>query len=86
LRRGSRCSLVKSPPFYSEVRYALPNKDVLKACEFQKGLTKGQTMTEYAMILAAIAIAVFVTYELMGQDINHLATWGVDNDFVSAAS
>ena len=56
----------------------------LKACEFQKGLTKGQTMAEYAMILAAIALVVFVTYEFMGQDINHLATWGVDNDLTAS--
>ncbi len=32
----------------------------------------GQTMTEYALILAAIAIVVFVTYEVMGQDIGSL--------------
>jgi Flp pilus assembly pilin Flp len=30
---------------------------------------RGQTMTEYALILAAIAVVVFVTYEIMGQDI-----------------
>ena len=33
---------------------------------------KGQTMTEYALILAAVAVVVFVTYEVMGQDINTL--------------
>jgi Flp pilus assembly pilin Flp len=33
---------------------------------------KGQTMTEYALILAAVAVIVFVTYEVMGQDINSL--------------
>jgi Flp pilus assembly pilin Flp len=32
----------------------------------------GQTMTEYAMILAAIAIVVFVTYQVLGQSINSL--------------
>jgi hypothetical protein len=31
-----------------------------------------------AMILAAMAIGGFVTYEVLGQDINYLATWGVD--------
>ncbi len=46
----------------------------------------GQTMTEYALILAAIAIVVFVTYQVMGQKINQLATWGVDNDLLGAAS
>ena len=35
-------------------------------------LAKGQTMTEYALILAAVAIVVFITYEVMGQDIGKL--------------
>jgi Flp pilus assembly pilin Flp len=35
-------------------------------------LQKGQTMTEYALILAAIAVVVFVTYEVMGQDIGSM--------------
>ncbi|HEY1852330.1 MAG TPA: Flp family type IVb pilin [Candidatus Binataceae bacterium] len=35
-------------------------------------LAKGQTMTEYALILAAVAIVVFITYEIMGQDIGKL--------------
>jgi Flp pilus assembly pilin Flp len=29
-------------------------------------------MTEYALILAAVAIVVFVTYEVMGQDIGSM--------------
>jgi Flp pilus assembly pilin Flp len=33
---------------------------------------KGQTMTEYALILSAVAVVVFVTYEVMGQDVNSL--------------
>jgi Flp pilus assembly pilin Flp len=33
---------------------------------------KGQTMTEYALILAAVAIVVFITYQVMGQDIGKL--------------
>jgi Flp pilus assembly pilin Flp len=33
---------------------------------------KAQTMTEYALILAAVAIVVFITYEVMGQDIDTL--------------
>ena len=36
------------------------------------GYRRGQTMTEYALILAAVAVVVFVTYEVMGQDINSL--------------
>jgi Flp pilus assembly pilin Flp len=35
-------------------------------------VAKGQTMTEYALILAAVAIVVFITYEVMGQDIEKL--------------
>jgi Flp pilus assembly pilin Flp len=44
----------------------------LKARELGKRLSKGQTMTEYALILAAVAIVVFITYEVMGQDITSL--------------
>ena len=42
--------------------------------ESAKRLAKGQTMTEYALILAAVAIVVFITYEVMGQDIGVLVT------------
>jgi predicted DNA-binding protein (UPF0278 family) len=44
----------------------------LKARELGKRLSKGKTMTEYALILAAVAIVVFITYEVMGQDIGKL--------------
>jgi Flp pilus assembly pilin Flp len=33
---------------------------------------RGQTMTEYALILAAVAVVVFVGYQLMGTTINGL--------------
>jgi len=56
----------------------------VKVREFHKGLSEGQTMTEYALILAAVAVVVFVTYEVMGQDITALVT-AIDND-LSAAS
>jgi Flp pilus assembly pilin Flp len=56
----------------------------VKAREFQKKLTKGQTMTEYALILAAVAVVVFVTYEVMGQKITALVQ-NIDSD-LSAAS
>jgi Flp pilus assembly pilin Flp len=52
--------------------------------EFNRRLTKGQTMTEYALILAAIAVVVFVTYEVMGQDIKTLVN-GIDSDLTSAS-
>jgi Flp pilus assembly pilin Flp len=50
----------------------------LKARELGKRLSKGQTMTEYALILAAVAIVVFITYEVMGQDIGTLVN-KIDN-------
>ena len=50
----------------------------LKARELGKRLSKGQTMTEYALILAAVAIVVFITYEVMGQDIGALVS-NIDN-------
>jgi Flp pilus assembly pilin Flp len=50
----------------------------LKALEWGKRLRKGQTMTEYALILAAVAIVVFITYEVMGQDIGTLVSH-IDN-------
>ena len=53
--------------------------------EFHKKPSRGQTMTEYALILAAVAVVVFVTYQVMGQDIIHLITWEVDNDLAVAS-
>ena len=44
---------------------------------------KGQTMTEYALILAAVAVVVFVTYQVMGQDINSLVN-GVDKTLTAS--
>ena len=51
----------------------------VKAREWHKGLTKGQTMTEYALILAAVAVVVFITYEIMGQDIQSMVS-KIDTD------
>ena len=48
------------------------SRTYLKTLEWGKRLGKGQTMTEYALILAAVAIVVFITYEVMGQDISTL--------------
>jgi Flp pilus assembly pilin Flp len=56
----------------------------VRVSELHKGLTKGQTMTEYALILAAVAVVVFVTYEVMGQDISTLVN-GIDSDLTSAS-
>jgi Flp pilus assembly pilin Flp len=46
---------------------------------------RGQTMAEYALILAAVAIAAFVTYQFMGQDLNSMVSWKVDNYLTSAS-
>ena len=56
----------------------------VKVREFQKRLSKGQTMTEYALILAAVAVVVFVTYEIMGQKITALVQ-NIDSDLSSAS-
>ena len=35
---------------------------------------RGQTMTEYALILAAVAVVVYAGYQVMGTTINSLLT------------
>ncbi len=37
---------------------------------------RGQTMTEYALILGAVAMLVFLAYQTMGQTISQLVEWG----------
>jgi Flp pilus assembly pilin Flp len=62
----------------------LVTKLYVRMREFNRRLTKGQTMTEYALILAAIAVVVFVTYEVMGQKITTLVT-AIDTDLAAAS-
>jgi Flp pilus assembly pilin Flp len=38
------------------------------------GLARGQTMAEYALILAAVAVVVFVGYQTMGTTITTMLT------------
>jgi Flp pilus assembly pilin Flp len=45
-------------------------KLVVRAHEF----SRGQTMAEYALILAAVAVVVFVGYQTMGTTITTLLT------------
>ncbi len=52
--------------------------------EWNRNLSKGQTMTEYALIMAAVAIVVFITYETMGQDISSLVNL-VNTDLTTAS-
>jgi Flp pilus assembly pilin Flp len=59
-------------------------KIVVRAREWHKGLSKGQTMTEYALIMAAVAVVVFITYETMGQDIGSLVNT-VNTDLTTAS-
>ena len=49
------------------------------------GFTRGQTMTEYALILAAIAIVVYVAYSTLGNDIGTLVNH-VDTILTTAAT
>ena len=49
---------------------ALITKWYVRASEF----SKGQTMTEYALILSAVAVVVFAGYQTMGSDITSLLT------------
>jgi Flp pilus assembly pilin Flp len=62
----------------------LSMKFVTRLGEKIRKLAKGQTMTEYALILAAVAIVVFVTYQLMGQDIGSLVN-KIDNALTTAS-
>ena len=59
-------------------------KTYVKVREFYKKHAKGQTMTEYALILAAVAVVVFVTYEVMGQKITALVQ-AIDTDLATAS-
>ena len=56
----------------------------VKVREFHKGLSKGQTMTEYALIMAAVAVVVFITYETMGQDIGSLVN-SINTDLTTSS-
>ena len=62
----------------------LVTKTFVRVREWHKGLSRGQTMTEYALILAAVAVVVFVTYETMGNDIGSLVNT-VDTDLTTAS-
>lgn len=45
--------------------------------EALRRLGRGQTMTEYALILAAVAAVVFLAYQSMGQTIQNLVEWSI---------
>jgi Flp pilus assembly pilin Flp len=53
------------------------------AREYLVRSARGQTMTEYALILAAIAVVVYGTYKALGNNIGSLAN-GVDSTLTNA--
>jgi len=46
-------------------------------------LAKGQTMTEYAMIVATVAIVLIASYQVLGQDVISLVN-NVDTLFTAS--
>jgi Flp pilus assembly pilin Flp len=58
-------------------------KLLIRARESVVRNTRGQTMTEYALILAAIAVVVYGTYRVLGNNIGSLAS-GVDSTLTNA--
>src|ERR1700721_2069055 len=64
-------ALIEAPEKENNRMSAL-TKFYVKNRERLSRMAKGQTMTEYALILAAVAIVVFITYEVMGQDTGKL--------------
>jgi Flp pilus assembly pilin Flp len=47
---------------------------IRKLCVKADGFARGQTMAEYALILAAVAVVVYVGYQTMGTTITTLLT------------
>jgi Flp pilus assembly pilin Flp len=58
-------------------------KMLIRARESLLCRLRGQTMTEYALILAAIAIVVYGTYRVLGNNIGSLAS-GIDSTLTNA--
>jgi Flp pilus assembly pilin Flp len=58
-------------------------KMFIRARESAVSKLRAQTMTEYALILAAIAVVVYGVYAAMGNNIGSLAN-GVDSSLTNA--
>jgi Flp pilus assembly pilin Flp len=58
-------------------------KTFISARESMVRSARGQTMTEYALILAAIAVVVYGTYKVLGNNISTLAS-GIDSALTTA--
>jgi len=66
-----------------EKKMDLFTKAFLKVRERFVRFHRAQTMTEYALILAAIAVVVYGTYRVLGNNIGSLAS-GVDSALTNA--
>lgn len=66
-----------------EKKMDLFTRAFLKVRERFVRVHRAQTMTEYALILAAIAVVVYGTYKVLGNSIGSLAS-GVDSTLTSA--
>jgi Flp pilus assembly pilin Flp len=66
-----------------DMKMELVTKMFIRARESVVRNTRGQTMTEYALILAAIAVVVYGTYKALGNNIATLAS-GVDSALTNA--
>jgi Flp pilus assembly pilin Flp len=65
------------------VKLVSATKMFIRARESVARVSCGQTMTEYALILAAIAVVVYGVYAAMGNNIGSLAN-GVDSALTNA--
>ena len=61
----------------------LLTKFLIRGREFMVRKTQGQTMTEYALIIAAIGIVAWGAYNLMGRSIGTMAS-GIDSNLTNS--
>ena len=61
----------------------LLTKFLIRGREFVVRKTQGQTMTEYALIIAAIGIVAWGAYNLMGRSIGTMAS-GIDSNLTNS--
>jgi Flp pilus assembly pilin Flp len=76
-------SLSETARVQEEKKIDVFTKAFLKVREHFVRFHRAQTMTEYALILAAIAVVVYGTYKALGNNIGSLAN-GVDSTLTNA--